>query len=162
MVTSKSLNDRGTKFWSSNMSWIHAYSREDFSFYLLCSARYEFICESVGRMEWRLDDFYSEGLLIAFENTLAARSEEIGAKLDELTRKPDLSPTLTQMLDASESMVRSYLSSVIENANSQLLRLRLGKQLLLAENERRVAKGARIRVRILTKDCFGLHLKTKC
>jgi len=124
------------------MSWIHAYSREDFSFYLLCSARYEFICESVGRMEWRLDDFYSEGLLIAFENTLAARSKEIGAKLDGLTRKPDLSPTLTQMLDASESMVRSYLSSVIENANSQLLRLRLGKQLLLAENERRVAKGA--------------------
>ena len=120
------------------MSWIHDHSREDYTFYLRCAAKYELIHKTISRMEWRLDDFFSDGLLRAFENTLAARSMEISEQIDKVDRKQDFPTVLTQMLDASEAVTRDYLSSVIDNANSQLLKLRLGENALPIQEDRTI------------------------
>ena len=123
------------------MSWIHSYSSEDFTFFLTCSAEYELIYKTVGRMEWRLNDFLSDGLLSAFENTLAARSREVGKEIDDVVRKEDLPPELTQILDKHDEMLRDCLSSVIANSNSQLLKSRLGKVVLPAHENQTIDKG---------------------
>ncbi|MDB3990111.1 hypothetical protein N9435_10380 [Pseudomonadales bacterium] len=115
------------------MSWIHSYSKEDFTLYTRCAAEYDFAYHTVRRMEWRLDDFLSEGLIPATESTLAARSREIKETLDAIPDRQTLPSALRQLLDVPEKKARRYLDDVEKNTTSKLVQLRLGESILTAE-----------------------------
>jgi len=115
------------------MSWIYSYSKEDFSIYTKCAAEYELAYHTVSRMEWRLDDFLSDNLISATENTLAARSREIKETLDSVPSWQALPSALRQLLDASEKIARLYLDKVVKNTTSKLLKVRLGESDLIDE-----------------------------
>ena len=112
------------------MSWVHSYSKADFTLYTKCAAEYELAYHTVSRMEWRLDDFLVEGLIPATENTLAARSREIKETLDSVPSWQALPSSLRQLLDASEKIARLYLDKVVKNTTSKLLKVRLGESVL--------------------------------
>ena len=115
------------------MSWIHSYSKEDFTLYTRCAAEYDFAYHTVRRMEWRLDDFLSEGLIPATESTLAARSREIKQTLDSVSCGQTLPSALRQLLDVPEKKARRYLDDVEKNTTSKLVQVRLGESVLTAE-----------------------------
>ena len=115
------------------MSWIHSYSKEDFTLYTRSAAEYEFAYHTVSRMEWRLDDFLSEGLIPATESTLAARSREIKETLDSIPDRQTLPSALRQLLHVPEMQTRRYLDEVIKNTTGKLLKVRLGEGALTAE-----------------------------
>lgn len=117
------------------MSWIQLYGKEDYTFYSRWLSEYEILQKIVARMEWRLEDFRKNELIKAFENTLAARSREITGSLDLIPRRENLPAALAQLLKVQDDRVRTYLSEVVSNANSQLLDLRLGKAVPVASQQ---------------------------
>lgn len=113
------------------MSWMNYFNNQDLSLYTRCTAEYEIVYSLVERMEWRLNDFLSDNLIEATQNTLSARAKEITETLALVPSYQALPAALKQMLDVSESIVRQYLSEVVENTNSTLVRINLGDNLTI-------------------------------
>ena len=108
------------------MSWIHSFSKEDFTSYVLSAAKIDLISYSVDDLEKTLKESFDAGRYAETQNILDDGVKKLDPLLTSVREKGDLPLVLRTLMESKILAVDEGFSEISKRIESKLLRVKIG------------------------------------
>ena len=108
------------------MSWIHSFSKEDFTSYTLRAAKIDLISYSVDDLEETLEESFDAGRYVETQNILDDGTKKLDTHLRSVREKGDLPLILQTLIESKLLAVDEGISGISKRIESKLLRVKIG------------------------------------